>query len=61
MAGKTYLHKMEVPALLSKLDELNHEGQQVQKEINSVDEQLAKTDLDLTMISQVCDTKFAYR
>lgn len=46
---------MEVPALLSKLDELNREGQQVQKEINSVDEQLAKTDLDLTMISQVCD------
>ena len=43
---------MEVPALLSKLDELNREGQQVQKEINSVDEQLAKTDLDLTMISQ---------
>lgn len=46
---------MEVPALLSKLDELNREGQQVQKEINSVDKQLAKTDLDLTMISQVCD------
>lgn len=53
LEGKLRIYQMEVSVLLNKLDSLNEEGRAIQKEKQRVDDELANTQLQCELTTQV--------